>query len=503
MLYPCAVAFAPGNQIGSYRILASLRDGGMGNLFVARAEGPGGFARRVALKIIHDKLARDPEFVDLFLREARLSARIRHPNVVHVEALGEQSGSYFLVMELVEGYPLYEISRELNRAGRGMSVAIAIHIATCIADGLHAAHETVDERGALLGIVHRDVSPDNVLVTHDGHVKVIDFGIAKAVHETEYTRKGFIRGKVAYMAPEQAWGHAVDRRTDVYSLAVLVWELLTARRYARGDNTAELFAFVRDPYPVPASDFNPEVTSALDRVLLRALEADPGKRYASAQELRRALVEACPATRAVHSDDVAALVASVFPRGHDARPPVAPIEPAPIAPPPRAKAAAVVATPAPIPVGGPPSAARAEERPPAATTQRDAPPSQPVPHAPPAVSADRQGTPPTRIQGVAPSGLGSGSITHEASTPGPPAPGPAPPVVRSSQRPPEYVAPRAAASPDAPRFSKPVSTSIHPSGAEPEPKKRAGCGRIALLGCLIVALGVGAFVIAALVVRGM
>jgi serine/threonine-protein kinase len=300
--------FEVGDRIGEYQIVARLKSGGMATLFLAQRRGAAGFQRFVAIKVVHPHLASDPAFVRMFVDEALLSARIVHPNVVHVEELGEAEGTYFLVMEYVHGCSLSLLVRALARRKRMLAVDIATHIAMKVADGLHAAHETRGDRGELLGVVHRDVSPQNVLLSYQGHVKLIDFGIAKAAGRSQQTEAGSIKGKFRYMAPEQAWGRAVDRRSDVFALGIVLWELLAARPLFEAENDLLVLEKVRHPRVEPPSVYAPHVPPELDAVVLSALAEDPDARPATAQEFRRRLGEAYPRAMNVDSERLSELM---------------------------------------------------------------------------------------------------------------------------------------------------------------------------------------------------
>src|SRR5262245_41259877 len=205
-----------------------MRSGGMPTLSPAQRHGAAGVLRPVVIKVIHPHLAEDEHMVRMFIDEARISSHIRHSNVVYVENFGEQDGVYYMVMEYVDGCSLLQLVRACAADQRKLSAPVAVHLAIEVAAGLHAAHETLGEDGEPLGIVHRDVSPANVLLGRDGRVKVIDFGIAKAHGRLGITRSGSgIKGKLCYMSPEQAWGDPVDRRIDVYALGICLWELVT------------------------------------------------------------------------------------------------------------------------------------------------------------------------------------------------------------------------------------------------------------------------------------
>ena len=305
--------FKVGDRVGEYEIAARLKAGGMATLFLGRRAGATGFSRHVAIKVVHGHLAGDQTFVRMFLDEALLSARIHHPNVVHVEELGEADGTYFLVMEYVHGCALNQLLRALAKNKRKLSPEMAVWIAIQVADGLHAAHEVTGEDGQLLGVVHRDVSPQNVLLAYKGHVKLIDFGIAKARGRAQQTATGAsIKGKLRYMSPEQAFGRAVDRTTDVYALAIVLWEMLTMRKMFDADNDFALLDMVRAPTIAPPSTLSAGIPEALDRALLNALSADPALRPTSAKEFRRRLAEAVPAAAALDSDSLGELLATMM-----------------------------------------------------------------------------------------------------------------------------------------------------------------------------------------------
>ncbi len=302
-----------GDTLGRYRILSRLRAGGMATLYLGKRTGAAGFARPVAIKVIHPHLAEDPRFVKMFVDEATLSAKIDDPHVVHVEELGEAHGTYFLVMEYVDGISLAQLLRELGRRKRALSIDLTTWIAAQIAAGLHAAHEATNEAGEPLGIVHRDVSPHNVLLAFKGHVKLIDFGIAKSRTQTKDTQTGSLRGKLAYMPPEQAWGKSVDRRADVYALGVVIWEMLTMRRLFDADNDFLLLERVRAPSVKPPSAVVKGIPAALDDAVMKALSPDPANRPASAEELRALLAHAVPSMTAKTAKDLNAVLHAVVP----------------------------------------------------------------------------------------------------------------------------------------------------------------------------------------------
>lgn len=270
--------------IGRYALCHEIGYGGMATVHLGRLLGPVGFSRTIAIKRLHPHLARDPELTASFLDEARLAARIRHPNVVSTLDVVAADGEVFLVMEYVQGESLARLRRTLVERDQMMPPAIACGITADVLRGLHAAHEATNERGEPLNIVHRDVSPQNVLVATDGVARLLDFGIAKAIGRLQTTRDGQIKGKLAYMAPEQLGG-TVDRRTDVYATAVVLWETLTSRRLFKGDFDAELYGKLIERKIDPPSTHAPGIPRALDRVVMRGLALDPVDRYPTAREM--------------------------------------------------------------------------------------------------------------------------------------------------------------------------------------------------------------------------
>jgi serine/threonine-protein kinase len=266
----------------------------MATVHFGRLLGPVGFSRTVAIKRLHAQYAGDPEFVSMFLDEARLAARIRHPNVVPTLDVVATEGELFLVMEYVAGESLAKLTRGQHRASNRLISAVmagALH-------GLHAAHEAKDERGNPLGIVHRDVSPQNILVGTDGVPKILDFGVAKASGRTQHTREGQIKGKLSYMPPEQLRGSNVTRTTDIYAAGVILWEIVTGQRLFGGDNEGVVITRILEGKVAPPSQIviqnmrgatiNDRVMDellGLDRVILRALDQNPERRYTTAREM--------------------------------------------------------------------------------------------------------------------------------------------------------------------------------------------------------------------------
>ncbi len=280
--------------VGRYVVQHEIATGGMATVYLGKLRGPVGFSPIVAIKALHPHFAKEPEFVRMFLDEARLAARIRHANVVPVLDVHEGEGELFLVLEYIHGDSLAQLLRWSRREHQLPSPGIASAIMCDVLHGLHAAHEAKDERGDPLGIVHRDVSPQNVLVGADGVARVFDFGVAKAAGRITTTTEGHVKGKFAYMAPEQLRGERINRQADVYSAAVVLWETLTGDRLFKAEsegNTVERALFA----PVaPPSTFRPDLPAGLDAVVMRGLARERSQRFATAREMAVAL-QACVA----------------------------------------------------------------------------------------------------------------------------------------------------------------------------------------------------------------
>jgi serine/threonine-protein kinase len=278
----------------SYTLYGVIAAGGMGSVHLGRWRTTGGFSRRVAIKRLHAPFAADPEIAATFAEEARLVARVSHANVAAMLDVVSELGELFLVMEYVHGESLARLLRNVRECGGTVPFPIVSSVLADVLHGLHAAHEATDERGIPLQIVHRDVSPQNVIVGVDGIARVVDFGIAKALTHPQLTRDGQLKGKMPYMAPEQLLRRAIDRRVDVYAAGVMLWEALAGRRLFQGSEEATLFSkIVEEPQSAPSS-VEPRVPSALDDIVMRALERDPSRRFSSALEMARAIEAAGP-----------------------------------------------------------------------------------------------------------------------------------------------------------------------------------------------------------------
>jgi serine/threonine-protein kinase len=288
------VTFAPGQRIGNYELLLEIASGGTATVGVAVYRGAVGFERLVVIKRVHRQLTRDPEFTAMLTDEARLSGSIRHPNVVPVTDVVRVDDEIVLVMDYVDSVTLSQLGKDAAKAGRRLPMPVVSRILVDTLQGLHEAHEAVDIRRQPLGIVHRDVSPQNVLVGDDGVARVIDFGIAKARSRVARTRAGIIKGKCAYMAPEQVDGQAVDRRCDVFAAGIVLWEQLTGARLFRGDDEFdEMRRVMRAPIPPPSS-VAPGCGPTIDALLAHALARPVGERFQTALAFARALEQAIP-----------------------------------------------------------------------------------------------------------------------------------------------------------------------------------------------------------------
>jgi serine/threonine-protein kinase len=284
--------------VGRYTIFGEIAAGGMAKVHLGKAAGHGGFARTVAVKCMYPQFASDPEFVAMFLDEAWLAARIHHPNVVQTIDVVSQDGELFLVMDYVHGETLSRIWRTLRESGQLTPVPIVVSIVSGILHGLHAAHEAKDDSGKPLHIVHRDVSPQNVIVGADGVARLLDFGVAKAAVRLQSTHDGQIKGKIPYMAPEQLDHHEVSRASDIYAAGVVLWEGLTGRKLFEAETEGQLVSRVLAGKVDAPSSLVPDLPPALDAVCLRALSHEPGKRFATAREMALALERATEVARA-------------------------------------------------------------------------------------------------------------------------------------------------------------------------------------------------------------
>ncbi len=278
------------SHIGRYRLVRLLARGGMAEIFLAKQEGPRGFSKTVVVKRVLPELAENENFVRMFLDEATLAAHLSHPNVVQITDFGEVDGTYFLAMEFLQGDDLGTLLRRQTTAPGELPFTVAALIASGVAEGLHYAHTLKGEEGNPLRIVHRDVSPNNIFVTHQGSVKVLDFGIAMAEGKLSKTRAGVVKGKAMYMSPEQTRGAAVDGRSDVFALGVVLYEMVTGvRPFARDAGDYAILTAIIEEEPRPAAEVNPAVPLALSEIIRRAMAKSLDARFQSALELRKEL----------------------------------------------------------------------------------------------------------------------------------------------------------------------------------------------------------------------
>lgn len=289
-----------GRRVGRYVLGPEIALGGMASVHLGRMLGRGGFGKTVAMKRLHAQYGRDPELVTLFQDEARVTAALTHANIVMTLDVLEELNDLYLVMEYVHGASLSQIFRRLADQNP-VPLRIGVGIIAAMLDGLHAAHEATDENGEPLDIIHRDVSPQNVLVTFQGVAKIADFGIAKAAGRVHSTGDGSVKGKIAYMAPEQLLGTPITAQTDIYAAGVVLWETITGRRLIDFSSTAENMRAVLDLAIEPPSEVSMDVPRELDAVVMRAVERTPADRFVSAREMGTALRKA---TDVAHSAEI-------------------------------------------------------------------------------------------------------------------------------------------------------------------------------------------------------
>jgi serine/threonine-protein kinase len=282
-------------RFGRYETIKAIAQGGMATVYLGRAVGAGGFERRVAIKVMHDHIAADPDFITMFLDEARLAARIHHPNVVGTIDVQKTDEGMFLVMDFIDGPSLRDVLREQAREGRSPPVGVAVRIMMDVLAGLHEAHELEGNDHVPLNLVHRDVSPHNVLVGLDGITRITDFGVARAEARLSSTKGGQLKGKIAYMAPEQGRGDEIDRRADVYAAGVVLWETLTCRKLFHAEHEGALVAMILTGAERSPRDVAPHIPVEIDDVCMKGLAHDPNDRYPTALDFADALEKAARA----------------------------------------------------------------------------------------------------------------------------------------------------------------------------------------------------------------
>jgi hypothetical protein len=272
-----------GEVFGRYELLRRIGVGGMAEVFQARTFGPQGFVKDVVIKRILGTFSEDPEFVRMFINEARLAAKLQHANIVQIFDFNQVDGVYYIAMEWVDGTDLRRVVNKSRSRSMPVPIRMGVHVGVETLKGLHYA-STRTEDGRPLSLVHRDISPHNLLVSRSGEVKITDFGIAKVAALASSTRSGMLKGKLAYMSPEQAGNQPLDARSDIYSLGVVLWELLTGRRLFEGESEAELFAQVKQAEIPSPRALRPELPEGVERAVLRMLAVRPDDRFGSAAE---------------------------------------------------------------------------------------------------------------------------------------------------------------------------------------------------------------------------
>jgi len=280
------MAAGRGTRFGKYTLLNRIAVGGMAEVFLARQEGLEGFEKTICIKRIRPHLSSQPNFVQMFLNEAKLAAQLNHPNIVQIYDLGRVNDSYFIAMEYISGRDMSRIIPKAEKAGISFPMIYALRIASNVCEGLYFAHTKGDAYGNPLNIVHRDITPENILVSFSGTVKIVDFGIAKANTQLEQTRAGEIKGKLSYMSPEQCMGHQLDARSDIFSFGSVIYEWVTGYKLFTGENEMAILKSIIDGKIYPPSYFKEDVPEAVERILMKALDKDKTKRYQSAWEMQ-------------------------------------------------------------------------------------------------------------------------------------------------------------------------------------------------------------------------
>ncbi|WP_437640024.1 protein kinase domain-containing protein [Sorangium sp. So ce854] len=312
--------FQPGDTIGPYELLFPAAVGGMAAVWAARLRRPNGSVQIVAVKLLSDAMRGDDDARAMFLDEACTASRILHPNVVHILAYGEVRDRPYLAMEWIDGAPIAKIFANQKAKRALLPLGWVLHVMIDACAGLHAAHEVRDDTGELLNLIHRDVTPENVMVTFDGMVKVVDFGVAKTRARAQISRVGAIKGKTGYFSPEQVMGGTLDRRSDLFSMGVLLYLLVTGHTPFRGKGPLEAMQQIANRNPQPPREIMPEVHPELDRIIMRALAKNPNERYQTAAELRRDLEQVSLAVRESYTDkQVGQLVRDLLPGVAEAR----------------------------------------------------------------------------------------------------------------------------------------------------------------------------------------
>ena len=283
------MAFSP-QKFGKYILLDKIASGGMAEIFMAQTMGPGGFEKIVALKRILPTFSSSPEFISMFIDEAKITSQLSHSNIVQIYEFGEIDATYYLAMEFVDGKNLRQILARTEELRRNIPIEHCVHMVSKICMGLDSAHRFRDKRGGqALHIIHRDISPQNILISYEGEVKLIDFGIAKTRSQGGKTKSGVLKGKFGYMSPEQAKGEAIDQRSDIFSTGIILFEMLTRQRLFSSNNDLNTLKKIQDAKIPAPSHFNPDIPFELEEIVLKALQKDPKLRYQTAHDFHKDL----------------------------------------------------------------------------------------------------------------------------------------------------------------------------------------------------------------------
>jgi serine/threonine-protein kinase len=273
-------------RFGKYTLIDRIAVGGMAEIFLARQAGIENFEKTIVIKRIRPHLSKQPNFVKMFLNEAKLAAQLNHPNIVQIYDLGRIGESYFIAMEYVFGRDMRRIIPKADSLGIPFPMVYALKIASSVCEGLYYAHQKTDTYGVALNIVHRDVTPENIFVSFDGTVKVLDFGIAKAANQIEQTRAGEIKGKLSYMSPEQCMGKHLDNRSDLFSLGTVLYEWLTGFKLFTGDSEVAILKSITEGKIYAPSYFKADIPEGVEAILMKALEKDRERRYQTAWDMQ-------------------------------------------------------------------------------------------------------------------------------------------------------------------------------------------------------------------------
>ncbi len=307
------VTIGPVRRFGRYILVKKLATGGMAEIWLSRQSGLAGFNRFIVIKKILSHLAEEQTFVDMFRDEARMSAQLTHPNIVQVYDLGESDGTFFIAMEYIAGENLAALAWRGVKRNNPLSPPFAARILADSCKALHYAHHLKGSDGVPLEIVHRDISPQNILVTYEGEVKVVDFGIAKAASKSQHTKTGMLKGKFSYMSPEQCLGHPVDKRSDIFALGIVLYELCTGKRLFKHESELMILEMITKRRITPPREVAPNIAPALEAIILKALEKDVEQRYQTAQEMQIALEDYLRSERRISTNaDLSSFMRELF-----------------------------------------------------------------------------------------------------------------------------------------------------------------------------------------------